>query len=199
MKIYLILLIFLLISCADNKNRENTIIFGVEDVYPPYSYVENGELKGFNIDLGNEIAIILNKKVKFHLIEWDDMIQTLNSNKVDAIASVTKTDSRKKRVDFSKPYYFENVTAVYKNNLKFINKQELKNKRIACVLGTVSQIYLEENLKKTKLSIVSLNSVLLELLKANHTDVIVLEEYVAKKFVNSNKNLELRNKHIKKK
>ncbi len=79
---------------------------GVEGAYPPFSWKESdGTLKGFDIDIANAICAEMNRKCVLIEQDWDGMIPALLAKKFDTIiASMSITEERKKRVDFSDIY-----------------------------------------------------------------------------------------------
>ena len=80
---------------------------GVEGAYPPFSWKEaDGTLKGFDIDFANEVCKRLNRECVLVEQEWDGMIPALLAKKYDTIiASMSITEERKKKVDFTVKYY----------------------------------------------------------------------------------------------
>ncbi|MEM7210153.1 MAG: transporter substrate-binding domain-containing protein [Pseudomonadota bacterium] len=80
---------------------------GVEGAYPPFSWKEaDGTLKGFDIDFAEEVCKRLNKECVLVEQEWDGMIPALLAKKFDTIiASMSITEERKKKVDFTVKYY----------------------------------------------------------------------------------------------
>ncbi len=80
---------------------------GVEGNYPPFSRVSpDGSLSGFDIDIANTICARLEAECVFVQQEWEGMIPALAANRFDMIvASMTITEERRARVDFSDPYY----------------------------------------------------------------------------------------------
>ncbi len=87
--------------------QQTTIRVGVEGNYPPFSMIApNGQLSGFDIDVANAICAELKATCQMVQQEWDGMIPALNARKFDMIvASMTITEERRQRVDFSNPYY----------------------------------------------------------------------------------------------
>ena len=80
---------------------------GVEGAYPPFSWKEaDGSLKGFDIDFALEVCKRLNRKCVLVEQEWDGMIPALLARKFDTIiASMSITEERKKKVNFTVKYY----------------------------------------------------------------------------------------------
>lgn len=99
--------------------RAETIRMGAEGAYAPFNYVaENGQLKGFDIDVGNAICAQLKAQCEWSMNEWSGIIPALQASKFDVIASsMAITEERMKQVNFSDPYYF--------NAMRFVAPKEL--------------------------------------------------------------------------
>jgi ABC-type amino acid transport substrate-binding protein len=79
---------------------------GTEGTYPPFNFRDkDGVLQGFDVDIANEICKRIGADHTFVLQEWDGMLPGLLAGKFDLIvASMSITEERQKRVDFSIPY-----------------------------------------------------------------------------------------------
>ncbi len=100
-------------GCGNEKDR-NEIHFVTSAEYPPFEYNEQGEIKGFDIDLAKLIAKELGKKAVFDNMQFSSILPALSAGQADiAISTITITEDRKKNFDFSSPYYFEGMAAVF--------------------------------------------------------------------------------------
>ena len=78
-----------------------------EGAYPPYNFVDdNGNVGGFDIDLGNELCKRAGLECTWVVNEWDTLIPNLIAGNFDAIlADMTITAERKKTIDFTRNYF----------------------------------------------------------------------------------------------
>ena len=81
---------------------------GMECTYAPFNYkTADGDLAGYDVDVADGVARIIGAELEFICQEWDGMIPALLANKFDLIiASMSITEKRMKKIDFSGPYRF---------------------------------------------------------------------------------------------
>ncbi|MEM7047610.1 MAG: ABC transporter substrate-binding protein [Pseudomonadota bacterium] len=123
------------------------IRIGVEGAYPPFSAkTADGELFGFDIDIAWALCEEMGATCELVEQDWDGMIPGLLARKYDAIiASMSITEERKKRVDFSEKYYQTPARFVAKKGTALTdNAAALAGKRIGVQRGTIHQCYLEK-------------------------------------------------------
>ncbi len=134
---------FLLLGTAQAKELR----IGVEGAYPPFSWKEaDGSLKGFDIEIADALCQQMGYKCTLIEQDWDGMIPALMARKFDAIvASMSITEERKKRVNFTDKYYNTPAKFVAKkgSGLK-ITKAGLKGKRVGLQRGTTHQCFMEK-------------------------------------------------------
>lgn len=86
---------------------EKTLTFAVNANWPPMQLKDGkGNVSGYEIDLLKAIAAEAGFKVKMTNVSWRNIFNDLNSGKYDAVmASVSMTDARKEKFDFSDSYF----------------------------------------------------------------------------------------------
>jgi polar amino acid transport system substrate-binding protein len=91
----------------ENAGNNGVLVVGnVSDKGLPFTIVQNNRLIGFDIELTDRFGAWLGKKVQYADMEFGNLITAVAANKIDMIASTLMlTDERKKKVDFSDPYY----------------------------------------------------------------------------------------------
>ncbi|MHB1374954.1 MAG: ABC transporter substrate-binding protein [Thauera sp.] len=122
----------------------DTIRFATEGAYPPFNTVDtSGAVQGLDVDVANALCEELKAKCVWVKQEWDGMIPALLSRKFDAIsASMSITEERKKRVDFTDKYYATPLALVAKKDSGLLPELDLlKGKRIGVQRGTVADSF----------------------------------------------------------
>ncbi len=78
----------------------------VEGAYPPFSQMnDSGEIEGFDIDIAQALCDEMGASCELVVTEWDAIIPSLEEDKCDAIiASMSITEERMQRIDFSGKY-----------------------------------------------------------------------------------------------
>ena len=85
---------------------ERTLRLGTNPGFHPFQYVEGSEIVGFDICLGQLIAMEFGANLEVVGMEFRDLFPALVNGEVDLIASaITITEERKQTVDFSVPYF----------------------------------------------------------------------------------------------
>ena len=93
------------------REVEGIIKVGVNAEFPPFEYMENDKMLGFDIDLMNYIATRIGYGVEFVNMPFDKLIPAVISGEVDcAISAISQTNERREVVDFSRPYLRATIT-----------------------------------------------------------------------------------------
>jgi len=139
-------------SCA--KQKEAVLRVGTHAEYPPFEYKKGDEFAGVDMDIVKALAEKM--KIKYTIIDmdFDALIPSLTSDKIDlAISSITITEERKKRIDYSAPYYTANQVILAKTDFtqQIAKLEDLGQFRIGAQNGTTGQLYVNDNLVKKNL------------------------------------------------
>ncbi len=87
----------------------------VSDMGLPFAMIKDGQLAGFDIELGRRFAAYTGKTYVTLDLPFSSMLASLSTHKIDIItSSLTITQERKKQIDFSDPYYQSQVCVIAK-------------------------------------------------------------------------------------
>ncbi len=192
MKKKIIKLLFLpLFLLQTNTYAQEKLYVGTDATeFPPFEYIENGEIKGFDIDLIKEIGKILNKEIVLKNIQFDGLIPALQTGKLDAIiAGMTVTAEREKNINFSNPYYTSKQLLIVNKNSTLSTLESLKGHKVGVVLGCTGDVIATEMGNSITLYRYNTTSESIMALNANKIDAVILDSEPAKNFVKNNSNL----------
>lgn len=133
---------------------EETLRIATEGAYPPFNQVDpDGSLSGFDIDIANALCDDIKAKCEIVKQDWDGMIPGLLARKYDLIvASMTITDERQKKVDFTHKYYqAPDVFSAKKGSGFTISPQGLKGKIIGVQRGTIHACYVQKKFSDSQI------------------------------------------------
>jgi polar amino acid transport system substrate-binding protein len=131
------------------KDR-GTLRASTDPAYRPQSFVaNNGEFKGFDIDVTEEIAKRMGVDVEWITPSWDVITAGSWSGRWDlSVGSMTITPERSKVLYFSPPYYYTPAAAaVHEDNTDITNLDtDLDGKRIGVCSACTYEFYLDHTL-----------------------------------------------------
>ncbi|MBK5263075.1 MAG: transporter substrate-binding domain-containing protein [Peptostreptococcaceae bacterium] len=191
----LILITTLFTSCTTNKKDLSTedkpLIVGMELAYPPFETKDAaGNPSGVSVDLAKALGEYLKRPVKIENTNWDGLVPSLQTGKIDVvISSMTITDERKKVVDFSIPYA-HSYLALLVNNNSTINKIEDLNQEdiiIDVKKGTTGYIYATNFLTKAKINALSSENACVTEVTQGKADAFIYDQLTIYRQNQSNK------------
>jgi polar amino acid transport system substrate-binding protein len=92
---------------AANASRDGwrTVRIASEGARPPYNYLENNKLAGFEIDLARDLCARVKVSCSFIVQDWDGLIPGLLGHRYDVImAAMEITGEGRQKIAFTKPY-----------------------------------------------------------------------------------------------
>jgi polar amino acid transport system substrate-binding protein len=104
-KVTYLVFVVLVIGVIQSATAE-TLRVAFECTYAPFNYrTASGELDGYDVDVAKGVLELIGEEMEPVCQKWDGMIPSLLANKFDLIvASMSITNSRLKKMDFSAPY-----------------------------------------------------------------------------------------------
>lgn len=158
--IVMLMLVFALAACGSDDKKEETsggssketFKVGMEAGYAPFNWTQkddsNGAVKidgnaeyagGYDVQIAQKIADSLDKELVIVKTEWDGLIPSLVSGKIDAvIAGMSPTEERKATVDFSDIYYTSDLVMVVKSDSDFADATSIQDFKGATVTGQLN-------------------------------------------------------------
>ena len=131
---YVFLIILMFVSFFSMAQTFNV---GLSGNYPPFGFLKNDELSGFEIDLWTQIAQRTNNKVKFTTSNFSGLFGLLETGRIDTIANqITPTIERKNKYLFSQPYSYGGAQFAVRKDSNYQKISDLKGKEIVVNLGT---------------------------------------------------------------
>ena len=170
-------------------SAQETLKIGTEGAYPPFNNLNaEGKLEGFDIDIANALCEEMKVTCEFVTQDWDGIIPALQAGKFDAIiASMSITDERKQKVDFSNKYYnTPPAIAVAKDSdIADIKPESLAGKTLGVASSTTHSNFAEVTYTESDIKMYpTSDEFLLDLgngrIDAVMDDISVLEGWLAK-------------------
>lgn len=126
----------------------DTVRIGVDVPYVPMEYrTPEGELTGFDIELGNALCEQAGLECRWVEQSWDGIIPGLMSRRFDAVMSaMTINEERRQQVLFSDPYLVPPSAwfVPADSNIESTSQQDLEGASVGVQRGTVQDNYVTD-------------------------------------------------------
>jgi diguanylate cyclase (GGDEF)-like protein/PAS domain S-box-containing protein len=143
----LISLLFMFVPLTAAHAEREDIRYQVEVEYPPYKYIENGYLTGFDIDLSGMIFENENYLVHYSSGNWADVYSRLIQGDIDIAGLVAVTQGRKQDMLFSAPVFKSYISVYARRGLKKeVNLNTLADYKIGVGNGQYPEMVLRNKL-----------------------------------------------------
>ncbi|GAX47177.1 transporter substrate-binding domain-containing protein [Pseudolactococcus reticulitermitis] len=195
-----------LVACGASSSKDTltqikdkgTLTVALSPDYAPFEFqmIKDGknEIVGSDVDLANEIGKALGVKVNIQAMDFNNVLASVTSGKADiAISGISADPDRAQAYDFSESYYKANNVIVVKkeHHDKFATIADFKGKKVAAQKGSVQEKVATEQIKDASLvSLIKTGQAINEL-KNGTVEGVVLEEPIAKSYVEANSDLAL--------
>ncbi len=124
--------------------ENGTIIVGVSDVDPPFSYQDENVLTGFDLEYIILFAREYGYKLEPSTVDFSLMLGSVQTGKYDlGIGGITVTDERKEVLNFTDPHYKSSVIMVTKDHTQDgTTIDDIADKKIGIVTGSIFSVIL---------------------------------------------------------
>jgi len=181
----LVMLVIILASalagCAGTGTGGKKFVIATDASFPPMEFVDDSKaIVGFDIELMNAIAKEMGFTVEFKNTAWDGIFAGLEGRSYDAVmSSVTITDERKQKYDFSDPYINAGQAVVVRADEKAINSEtDLPKKTVGAQIGTTGAFAVQKIAGATLKEYDTIDLALLDLVNKK-LDAVVVDMPVA--------------------
>lgn len=175
---------------ADNYQPEKgkkILTVAIEEIgYFPFNYNENGEIKGFSVDVLHYFEAHSRYDFEFIIVPWPRALYLVSHGKVDLILTLFKTPEREKTYHFIEPSYGYEANQLFtliENDLEFNGQL---HRLTPYSIGTVREYsygeYFDQAHYLNKLPALT-EEVLLKLLLGKRTDAIISNPLIFKKIL----------------
>lgn len=183
-----------LAGCGEEKSDQLTMVTSAD--YPPFEYIDTaggGKYVGIDVEIAQAITEKLGYELEIKDMDFGGLVQSVQSKQADfAMAAMTIDEERAKSVDFSETYYMANHAVISLKDSGISSETDLAGKKVGAQLGTIQEDKLLELEESIGLEAENRNKVpeLIQELKSNRLDAIIVEDTVATGFLETNSGLQ---------
>lgn len=177
--------------------ESQVLVMATSADYPPYEFYEtatgDGEPVGFDIDIAKAITEKLGYTLEIEDMDFNGIIPALQAERADfAMAGMTPTEERLESVDFSQIYYDAQNTIISLKGSDFASYEDLEGKTVGVQLGSIQEGEAKEKAEEITMTLEPRNKVneLIQEIKAGRLDAAIVEDTVARGYVQNNDDLE---------
>lgn len=179
----IVLVILALGALSGCQSSSDTIVVATDATWPPMEYVdENKEIVGYDIELMKAVAERAGIEIEFKNVAWDGIFAGLAAGEYDAIiSSVTITEDRQEKYDFSEPYINAGQIVVTTADSAITGPDALSGYTVGAQIGTTGAIEIQ-NMDGVELKEYDEVGLAFEDLVAGRIDAVVCDTPVAADF-----------------
>lgn len=213
---------FAMTSCGysgyDMDSEE--LVMATNAEFPPYEYKEGNEFKGIDIEIAQELAKRMGKKLVIKDVKFDAALLGVSEGKYDMVlAGLTVTEDRKKSMSFSESYAKGVQVMIVKDGSSITGIDDLFNYdengdpvslknteiKIGVQTNTTGDIYSSSDVtgwgfndlnedgstKTDRVKRYDNGAIAVEALKNGQVDVVIIDEEPAKSYVAANTGIKI--------
>lgn len=160
--------------------RVGTVRIGTTGDYAPFSDDHAGELRGLDIELAQTLGEALGLRVMFVRTSWPTLMEDLRQHRFDLAASgISITDERRRRADFSTPYFFDGKTPIARRDVaaRFSSLSQIDQPGVRVIVnpGGTNERFVREHITRATILVHPDNRTIFAELVARRADVMITD------------------------
>ena len=168
------------------------LTMGTNATFPPYEYKDGDAVVGIDPDIAQALADKLGLKLEVVDMEFDSLIASVQSGKVDIVlAGMTVNEERKKNVDFTDPYANGVQVIIVADGSDIATFDDLAGKLIGVQQGTTGHVYCSDDWGEGNVVAFQSGAAAVQALQQGKVDCVVIDQEPAKAFVEANDGLKI--------
>lgn len=177
-------------ACGKDGGEKKILTMGTNAEFPPYEYYENNKVVGIDAEIAEEIAKKLGMELVIEDMEFNAIIPSIQSGKVDiGAAGMTVREDRLKLVNFTDTYATGIQVIIVNEGSEIGSPDDLEGKMIGVQLATTGDIYCTDDFGKDNVDRYSKGADAVMALTQGKVDCVVIDNEPAKRFVEKNPGL----------
>ena len=172
---------------------KHTLEVATNPDFPPYDYMLSNGYEGIDMDIWRAIAYVLDCNVNFNFMEFDSIINAIQSGRYEVGASgFTVTEERKQNINFSTTYAtaHQNVVLLKTSPLADATSwEELKNQIVAVESGTTGYYLAVDDFGDSYVYPYNTYTDVIESVLTGYSAFAVIDDLVAISYVDSHSEL----------
>ena len=178
---------------------EGKLTMATNAAFPPYEYIEGGEIVGIDAEIAGAIAEKLGLELQIDDMEFDSIVEAVKGGKADiGLAGMTVTDERLESVNFTATYATGVQVVIVTEDSAITSVDDLfadgANHVIGVQRNTTGDIYTTGDIEEAGLGTIdrySKGSDAVQALKTGKVDCVVIDNEPAKAFVDAVEGLKI--------
>lgn len=141
-----VLVLMMLCGCSPFKQdvSKGEIVIG-SDQFEPFSYIDNGEMRGIDVDIAKEALSRMGYTPVFKYIEWQKKNEYLRKGEIDCLWGGFSMNGREDDYAWVGPYLFSNQSVMVKKDSDICSLVDLKDKLVAVQATSKAEWAFEHN------------------------------------------------------
>ena len=166
------------VACGE-KAEDNVLTMATNAEFPPFEYLEDGQMVGAEIDMAYLIAEKLGMELEISNIDFDAALTGAATGKYDmALSGITASEERKKNMNFTVPYYEASQAIIVMADSDIATAADLEGKTLSCQEGTTGGLFILEG--NYQVQSYKTGAEAISALTAGKVDAVVIDDAVAR-------------------